>query len=515
MIIMEGVLINVMSKAKKSRAIRDLRGHNAQLGKATGNRDDKYKKYNFDVLEMQGLESVDNYNRYFKQHAHVGYNAHKEELKDGDFVVPRLHDSITKVESIIVAPPIKVLVKDIESFDFTEVQCFFDDYIHEFMKRDSKFKDVKILSAKVHCNEVYYPRFEETDEINPDGTRRLRRLSKEESKERAYIKVHMHVDYIPLVEAEKGGIKYLKLSSNDLWKAQKGKYFDSFREFNDRFYKSIGASYGLDRGQKWEEWDVRVQKKNNGELVKENRKLSDFQMDQDEEYTRRYIEQLQEDIKTASEQSKKKLEEELRQLEEESAKKYEKIKTALDKRLEDKRTEHKKDMKKIEETSKKEIEEYQKAIDEAQAKALDKIVEEARAVITQKKAEIRKQEETLSKKSLELEDKEKLLADQIAQLESMRKTAQKQRMLTEQAIEKAVKEYKEATKEYNAANFAKRVLANIESGMRAGNLSFDEAVDAIKTQGLDGVIKHYTPQEHTPNLNHLHEKSLRSDWDDR
>lgn len=290
---MEGTVINVMSKAKTKSASKNLGWHNSQKGNPTGNRDDDYKKYNFDVLAMQGIETIDNYNKYFKEHAHIGYNAHKEELSEGDFVVARNNDTISKIESIIVAPPVKVLIKDIDSFDFTEVQCFFDDYIHSFIKKDSIFKDVKILSAKVHCNEVYYPRFEEIEQ--PDGTTRLRRLSREESIDRAYIKVHMHLDYIPLVQAEKDGIKFLKLSSKDIWKAEKGKYFNSFTEFNDRFHNAVGKSYGLDRGQKWEEWDLRVQKKKNGELVKENRALSQWQLDIDEELNKRYIAQLEEE----------------------------------------------------------------------------------------------------------------------------------------------------------------------------------------------------------------------------
>lgn len=290
---MEGTVINVMSKAKTKSASKNLGWHNSQKGNPTGNRDDDYKKYNFDVLAMQGIETIDNYNKYFKEHAHIGYNAHKEELSEGDFVVPRNNDTISKIESIIVAPPVKVLVKDIDSFDFLEVQCFFDDYIHSFIKKDSIFKDVKILSAKVHCNEVYYPRFEEITQ--PDGTTRLQRLSREESIDRAYIKVHMHLDYIPLVQTEKDGIKFLKLSSKDIWKAEKGKYFNSFTEFNDRFHNAIGKSYGLDRGQKWEEWDLRVQKKKNGELVKENRALSQWQLEIDDELNKRYIAQLEEE----------------------------------------------------------------------------------------------------------------------------------------------------------------------------------------------------------------------------
>lgn len=67
---MAGVVINIMSKAKKTKAISNLLAHNKQAGKATGNRDDNYKKYNFDVLEMQGEKSIDNYNKYFKEHAH-------------------------------------------------------------------------------------------------------------------------------------------------------------------------------------------------------------------------------------------------------------------------------------------------------------------------------------------------------------------------------------------------------------------------------------------------------------
>ena len=140
---MEGTVINVMSKAKTKSASKNLGWHNSQKGNPTGNRDDDYKKYNFDVLVMQGEETIDNYNKYFKEHAHIGYNAHKEELSEGDFVVPRNNDTISKIESIIVAPPVKVLVKDIESFDFSEVQCFFDDYIHSFIKKDSIFKACK------------------------------------------------------------------------------------------------------------------------------------------------------------------------------------------------------------------------------------------------------------------------------------------------------------------------------------------------------------------------------------
>lgn len=319
---MEGVIVNVMKKAKQTQAVANLRGHNAQLGKATGNRDDSLRKYNFDALAMQGEAPVDNYNKYFKTHAHVGYNAHEEELAEGDFVVPRLYDKVSRVESIIVCPPTKVLLSEIDKFDFSEVQLFFDDYINNFIRKDEKFKNVKILSAKVHCNEVYYPRFEETGELNPDGKPRLRRLSREESIKRAYIKVHMHMDFIPLVQAEKGGKKFLKLSSNDLWKA-KGRYFKSYTEFNDRCHEAVGKEYGLDRGQKWVDWDERVQKKENGELVKEARKLADWQLDNDEEETKRYISQLEEDKIKATDEVRKQIEAEIEAVKAESAKEFE------------------------------------------------------------------------------------------------------------------------------------------------------------------------------------------------
>ena len=248
MVNMQGTVINVMSKAKKKTQIRNLGAHNAQTGKAVGNRDDSLKKYNFDILELGGEESTSNYVKYINDHMHVGYKAYKEELKEGDFVLPRDSKDTSKVESIVVAPDIKIPLKDIEGFNFSETKNFFYDYIYTFLKNDIKFKDIKVLSAKVHCNEVYYPRFKT---IEKDGKEVLIKLSKEESRELAYIKPHMHMDFIPLVEAEKDGIKFLKCSSKDIWKSVAGRYFDSFREYNDRLYEVLGKEYKFDRGEKW------------------------------------------------------------------------------------------------------------------------------------------------------------------------------------------------------------------------------------------------------------------------
>lgn len=90
------------------------------------------------------------------------------------------------------------------------------------MKNDIKFKDVKILSAKAHCNEVFYPRFKT---IEKDGKEVLVKLSKEESRELAYIKVHMHVDYIPLVETEKKGDQVFKMQFKRYMEICEGQIF--------------------------------------------------------------------------------------------------------------------------------------------------------------------------------------------------------------------------------------------------------------------------------------------------
>lgn len=459
---MEGVVINIMSKAKKTKAISNLSAHNKQVSRATGNRDDNYKKYNFDVLEMQSEKSIDNYNKYFKEHAHVGYNAHKEELEEGDFVVPRLNDTITKVESIIVAPPVKILIKDINKFDFTEAQCFFDDYIHNFIKQDSKFKDVKVLSAKVHCNEVYYPRYEE---IEIDGTTKLRRLSREESVEKAYVKVHMHMDYIPLIEAEKNGKKFLKLSSNDLWKSEKGRYFDSFREFNDRFYESVGKSYGLDRGQKWEEWDVRVQKKNSGELVKENTRLADWQLNHDEELNKQYKKQLEEEIKTAGEEAKKQLQEEIAQLEAESFDEFEKNQREYARQL------------KWMEEQKNKIEHDLKNISDEKA--------DAQRILS----DIQMQADSEYKDYIKMHDDIEKAIEELT--------------VTEAEIEKRQNINSQIFKELEAD---RKVLANIERRLKRNEITMQEANKVIDDYSLDDKIKLFkeeSAKEHTPNLHNL------------
>lgn len=454
-IYMQGVIVNVMKKAKQTQAVANMHGHNAQIGKATGNRDDSLRKYNFDVLAMQGEATVDNYNKYFKTHAHVGYNAHQEELAEGDFVVPRLYDKVSRVESIIVCPPTKVLLSEIDKFDFSEVQLFFDDYINNFIRKDEKFKDVKILSAKVHCNEVYYPRFEEVKQ--PDGTSKLKRLSREESIKRAYVKVHMHMDFIPLVQAEKGGKTFLKLSSNDLWKA-KGRYFKSYTEYNDRCHDAVGKEYGLDRGQKWVDWDERVQKKENGELVKEARSLADWQLDKDEEETQRYIAQLEADKARATDEAKKQIEAEIEAVKAESTKEFER-----------KQHEYAMQLKRLED---------EKKIGEAQVDAIRK------------------------KKQQMIDDYDKAVAE-YDELQAEIDAGMEQLRSKKEWIDKM----------FDVLDDEAKVFVNIELRLKEKSITPQKALQDIIEMGLDEKLKHFKEQsarEHTPNLHRL-----AQDRDDR
>lgn len=465
---MEGIVINIMSKAKKASQQRSLSIHNYQVGQPTGNRDDNLKRYNFDVLEMQGMETVQNYNKFIKEHMHVGYNAHKEELKKDDFVLPRDAADITKLESIIVAPDVKVPLKDIKDFDFSELQCFFDDYIFRFLKKDSKFKDIKILSAKVHCNEVFYPRFKEVEE---NGVKKLVKLSKKESYELAYIKPHMHLDYIPLVEAEKNGIKYLKCSSKDLWKAQKGRYFDSFREYNDRFYEAIGKAYGVDRGQKWEEWDERVQKKNNGEAVKKTIRLSEWQIKKEEEMNQRYIKQLEEARKGYSTESDE----------------YRKMTAKIEKQ----KQEVYDDFLEAENNYKKQLECMQQSIKLA--------LEEAKRAEEKRKKEIKDTDELRDiTKQLKQEEKQiqKEIQDKIVALTEERKKY-------EQAI-------LDAAKEYGSLNYKTKTLAQIEVALHNKEIDDIDAFNQLKAGGLVNMIRPLTAKN-APELSRIRDLFLGDD----
>ncbi len=499
---MHGTVINVMSKAKKKTQIRNLGAHNAQVGKAVGNRDDSLKGFNFDVLELGGEKSISNYDKYIKEHMHIGYNAYKEDLKEGDFVLPRDGKDISKVESIVVAPDIKVPLKDLKNFDFTEVKNFFLDYVFTFMKNDIKFKDVKILSAKVHCNEVFYPRFKT---IEKDGKEVLVKLSKEESRELAYIKVHMHVDYIPLVETEKKGIKFLKCSSKDIWKSVKGRYFDSFREYNDRLYAVLGKEYNFDRGEKWEEWDERVQKKNNGEAVKGTIKLSEWQIQQEEEMNNKYIAQLDEERQKHNEKSEeyKKLSEEI------EAQKNELYVTFQQQEMEYNRQIKEKDIEL--EKKKREV-----ASKEQEIKDKEEAIKTKDKEIASKDATIKDKENEIADKENQIKDVDKLMIDTDklrAELEQDKIDLEKQIQDGLELREWAKKEYAKAESILEGSQDIIRLMTMLELKLKGKLITEQEAKKQMELTGIDKLIRDNTIEE-TPLLNKLIAEQKKKNGDE-
>ena len=174
---------------------------------------------------------------------------------------------------------------------------FFYDYVNEFMKNDPKLKDCKVLSAIVHFDEVHFPRSEYDDE-----GKWVRDYTDAESMALAYIPVHMHVNYIPLTKVQdKEGKDYLKLSHKEIWKIEKGRYWQSFKEFNDRQYSAVGKKYGLSRGNIWEDWKTRIQEAENGKKAKKKKDLTDFIMEQEQKRVdgiKKQQAQLQEEVST-------------------------------------------------------------------------------------------------------------------------------------------------------------------------------------------------------------------------
>lgn len=488
---MQGTVINVMSKAKKKTQIRNLGAHNAQIGKAVGNRDDSLKGFNFDVLELGGEKSISNYDKYIKEHMHIGYNAYKEDLKEGDFILPRDGKDISKVESIVVAPDIKVPLKDLKDFNFTEVKSFFLDYIFTFMKNDIKFKDIKILSAKVHCNEVFYPRFKT---IEKDGKEVLVKLSKEESRELAYIKVHMHVDYIPLVETEKKGIKFLKCSSKDIWKSVKGRYFDSFREYNDRLYAVLGKEYNFDRGEKWEEWDERVQKKNNGEAVKGTIKLSEWQIQQEEEMNNKYIAQLDEERQKHNEKSEeyKKLSKEIEAQKNELYVTFQQQEMEYNRQIKEKNIELEK--------KKKEI-----ASKEQEIKDKEKAIKTKDSEIASKDAAIKDMENEIAYKENQIKDVDNLMVDTDKLREELKQDKiDLEKQKKEYNLKKAwmQEECSKADAKVKSAQDAVKIAASLEADLQNKLITEQEAEKQMELTGIDKLISDNTFEE-TPLLNKL------------
>lgn len=272
-------LINITKKRKSKSIINNTEFHDTRNdGKAVagGSQVEEYRIYNTEVVP-----TVKGFNRYIKNHSHVGYNGADEIVdRETEFVIPRITKDTCLMDTMIISPGFRIPAseKAIEEFMASGDMQFFYDYVNEFMANDPKLKHCKILSAIVHFDEVHFPR-SEYDE-NGDW---VRDYTDEESLQLAYIPIHMHVNYIPLTkEKDKDGKEYLKLSHKEIWRSEKGKYWQSYKEFNDRQFESVGKKYGLGRGNIWEDWKTRIQEAENGKKAKKKRDLTNFIMDQEQ-----------------------------------------------------------------------------------------------------------------------------------------------------------------------------------------------------------------------------------------
>lgn len=309
-----GIGITAFYEYKKTQSIKNLQYHNSSKGKNVKGEDGAEVvqflfQFNENMLKDCGLEEVKSYSKYIKEHAHVGYKAHKEELAEGDFVLPRNNDTITKVESLVIAPPEKLYIKDVINNDvvFEDTLIKMNNYckdVVKFLQEDERYKGIKILGVNIHYHEVFYPQYEELE----GGE--VKKLTDEERKDKAYVKPHIHIDYIPLVEQEKDSISFKKLSRDALHKAKnKGKYWEDYRQFNDDLYEKVNKHYGYERGEQWEDYDKRVIKKKNGEQVKEHLALYDWQEKQDKANHERYMKQLKQKQEAEEKEANTKIQE--------------------------------------------------------------------------------------------------------------------------------------------------------------------------------------------------------------
>ena len=268
------ILINVMEKKKGSREIANCEYHDSRgfgTAEPTGTQVLQFRKYNADVVNP-----VKNFNKYIKEHAHIGYKAY-EEIKDfeNDFVIPRLTKDTIKMDTLTVCPGFHIPPTEeaIKAFYASADYAYFEDYIVMFQKMHP---DIKILSATVHVDEVFFPRCEYDEQ-----GKWVRDLSKEETIERAYIPVHMHISYIPLKkETAKDGTEYLKLNHNAIWGGSGCKYWQTFREFNDKCFEILGNIYNVARGTVWQDWKDRTV--SGEECVKKQRKLNEYKLAQEQ-----------------------------------------------------------------------------------------------------------------------------------------------------------------------------------------------------------------------------------------
>lgn len=270
------ILVNVMEKKRGKSEIANEEYHiTRNYGKAvaTGSQVAELRQHNESLVK-----SVKNYNKYIKKHCHVGYKAYSEitDFKN-DFVIPRLTDETIKADTLTVCPGFRIRPTEeaIKEFKESADYLYFEDYIR-MLENDEKFMDCKILNAVIHFDEVHFPKAE-----YGENGEWIRDYTLEESVQKAYIPVHMHIDYLPLVkEKAKDGTEYLKLNHNGVWNGSGCKYWQTYKEFNDKCYDRLGKIYDVERGEAWLDWKDRI---NSGdENVKKQCKLNEYKLKQEE-----------------------------------------------------------------------------------------------------------------------------------------------------------------------------------------------------------------------------------------
>lgn len=145
---------------------------------------------------------------------------HKSRAFTGQLKVQGDEKKQTKyLDEFLVYPPYEAISK----MTLEEQDAFFQKELKAIQKY---FKDIIILSAVVHRDEVFHPIDEDMKALFPDGK----------------ITPHMHITTIPIVHDKKSDCK--KISISELWKGR-----NSYRKFQDYMYKSVGKEYGFDRGE--------------------------------------------------------------------------------------------------------------------------------------------------------------------------------------------------------------------------------------------------------------------------
>lgn len=237
--------ITVIKQKTNRTEINRTEWHNQQRNK-TGNVMEEYSHFNR-VYDYCGKQP---YRKRIWDHLKTGIKFDKAKLGGDDFHVARLCKSgsrkTTVMESMIIAPNFRVHPDDLEEF-LNEIGYRYFDETMDYLLGAPRMEGVIPLKAYVHVNEVYVP---ESITVNlPDGTQKEVLLDEEERWKHAYIKPHLHFDYIPTVlEKDAKGISYRKLSRGDIWKSKSGKYYESYTEFLDDKYESLDKKYGFERG---------------------------------------------------------------------------------------------------------------------------------------------------------------------------------------------------------------------------------------------------------------------------